>query len=338
MAEKVLIQGESGTGKTFSMHNMDPNTTVIVSPEKRRLPFRTPFNMLYGETDSKKIIRFMKDSVKQGAKSIIIDDFQYILAIPYMNRIHESGWDKYNDFGGNYFDILDVCKELPDDVIVYFMTHTETLDDGITRTKLIGKLLREKITVEGLFTIVLRTLVADGKYYFATQNNGKDTTKSPEGMFPTYAIENDLAYVDEKIRSYYYMDGAKSDEDMSKADEEAAAPEVEKPQPRTRKTRTATEDNKTEDRRRRTKVDDKPSEETEDKSEAEDSKGEEKTPPRRRRNRFTEAMEQAKAVAEDERDEITETVDEIAGDREEVPFDEVMDTVDKKRRRRTRND
>ena len=157
-------------------------------------------------------------------------------------------------------------------------------------------------------------------------------------MFSTYAIENDLAYVDEKIRSYYYMDGAKSDEDMSKADEEAAAPEVEKPQPRTRKTRTATEDNKTEDRRRRTKVDDKPSEETEDKSEAEDSKGEEETPPRRRRNRFTEAMEQAKAVAEDERDEITETVDEIAGDREEVPFDEVMDTVDKKRRRRTRND
>lgn len=87
------------------------------------------------------------------------------------------------------------CKELPDDVVVAYMTHTETLENGVTTIKLIGKLLREKITIEGLFTIVLRTGVNEGKYYFYTQNSGKDTVKSPMGMFPAYAIDNDLNYV-----------------------------------------------------------------------------------------------------------------------------------------------
>lgn len=240
-AEKVLIQGESGTGKTFSMKDLPTETTAIVSPEKTRLPFRNQYKMLVGKTDAKDIIRFIDECVKEGKKSIIVDDFQYILAIPYMHRIKETGWDKYNDFGGNYFDIIDHCKELPDDVIVYFMTHTETLDDGVTRTKLIGKLLREKITIEGLFTIVLKTVVAEGKYYFATQNSGKDTVKTPYGMFDTYAIENNLAYVDAKIRNYYYMDGAKTDAEMKIADEQIAAPEVEKPSAERRKRGKTTE-------------------------------------------------------------------------------------------------
>lgn len=239
MGRKVLIIGESGTGKTFSMESMNPETTAIISPEKTELPFRKQFKMLAGKTDSKDIIKFMDDCVKEGKTSIIVDDFQYVLAIPYMHRIHESGWDKYNDFGGNYFDIIDHCKDLPDDVIVYFISHTETGEDGITRVKLIGKLLREKITIEGLFAIVFRSFVVDGKYYFATQNSGKDTVKTPFGMFDSYAIENNLNYVDEKIRSFFYMDGAKTDEEMKEADE-AVKVDVEKPEAgrRSRKSRT----------------------------------------------------------------------------------------------------
>ena len=145
-----------------------------------------------------------------------------------MNRIKEAGWDKWNDFGSNYFEIIDVCSELPDDVIVYYLSHCETLDNGITTIKLIGKLLREKITIEGLFTTVLRTQVVDGKYYFLTQNSGKDTVKSPLGMFPSYAIENDLSYVDDKIRNYYGMSGAKPDSEIEEADAKAAVPEIEK--------------------------------------------------------------------------------------------------------------
>jgi hypothetical protein len=176
----------------------------------------------------------MKDQAKAGKKIIIVDDFQYILAIPFMNRIKETGWDKYNDFGSNYFNIIEVCNELPEDVCVYYLTHCETLDNGITTVKLIGKLLREKITVEGLFTIVLRTGVSEGKYYFFTQNNGKDTVKSPLGMFDSFSIENDLAYVDAKIRNYYEFDNAASDDEIAKLDEEKSG-EVEKPEPRRRR-------------------------------------------------------------------------------------------------------
>lgn len=223
MAEKVLIMGESGTGKSTSMRNLDPKITAIVNPVGKPLPFRGKYDMLNSETDSDKIIKFMKEQVKAGKKIIVVDDFQYILSIPYMNRIKEAGWDKWNDFGANYFEIVDICAELPEDVVVYYMTHTETLENGITTIKLIGKLLREKITIEGLFTIVLRTNVIDGKYYFLTQNSGKDTVKSPMGMFPSYAIDNDLAYVDEKIRNYWEIGEHKTDEEMAEKDKAVAS-------------------------------------------------------------------------------------------------------------------
>lgn len=230
MAEKILIMGESGTGKSASLRNCDPAITAIVNPVGKPLPFRGKFEMLNNVTDSGEIGRWMHEQVKKGKKIIVVDDFQYILSVPYMNRIKEAGWDKWNDFGDNYFGIIDVCHELPDDVVVYYLTHTETLENGITTIKLIGKLLREKITIEGLFTTVLRTQVSDGKYYFLTQNSGKDTVKSPMGMFPSYAIENDLNYVDEKIRNYYEFAGAKSDAEIAKADEKAEAKEIEKPE------------------------------------------------------------------------------------------------------------
>jgi len=236
MAEKILIMGESGTGKSTSLRNCNPDITAIVNPVGKPLPFKgsKKFTSLNGETSSIKICNFMKEQVKLGKKIIVVDDFQYILSVPYMNRIKENGWDKWNDFGSNYYDIIDICKELPDDVIVYYLSHCETLENGITTVKLIGKMLREKITVEGLFTIVLKTGVSEGKYYFFTQNSGKDTVKSPMGMFDSFSVDNDLAYVDAKIRNYYELDGAISDSQMAMMDQEKAG-EVDKPERKSRR-------------------------------------------------------------------------------------------------------
>jgi hypothetical protein len=225
----LLIMGESGTGKSTSMRNCDPATTAVVNPVGKPLPFKGKFTMLNSETDARKICKFMKEQAASGKKLLVVDDFQYILSVPYMNRIKESGWDKWNDFGANYFEIIEVCKDLPDDVVVAYMTHTETLENGVTTIKLIGKLLREKITIEGLFTTVLRTGVNEAKYYFYTQNSGKDTVKSPLGMFPAYAIENDLNYVADKMRNFYEVGEYKSDEEIAQADQAVAATEVEKP-------------------------------------------------------------------------------------------------------------
>lgn len=236
MAQKVLVMGESGTGKSTSLRNCDPATTAVVNPVGKPLPFKNHFEMLNNETDARKIVKYMKEQCAAGKKLLVVDDFQYILAVPYMNRIKETGWDKYNDFGANYFEIIDCCKDLPDDVVVVYMTHLETLDNGLTTVKLIGKLLREKITIEGLFTVVLRTGVNEAKYYFYTQNSGKDTVKSPLGMFTAYAIDNDLNYVVDKIRNYYELGDYKSDDEMNVADQ-AVASDLEKPDSKGRRTR-----------------------------------------------------------------------------------------------------
>ena len=249
MAIKTLICGLSGTGKSTSARNL--KGVAVVNPVNKPLPFKNHFEMLNGVTDSTEIIKFMKNT---KAKIIVVDDFQYLLSIPYMKRIKEQGWDKYNDFASNYFDIIAVCDELPEDVTVYFMTHTETLESGEETVKLIGKMLREKICIEGLFTTVLKTMVNDGKYYFITQNSGKDNVKSPLGMFDSYAIDNDLAYVDAKIRSYYEVgDDFLSDEEMAEADEEAKREEVEPPKPRAERKRRGVEQPQAEPERRQRK-------------------------------------------------------------------------------------
>lgn len=297
MAQKVLIMGESGTGKSTSLRNCDPETTAVVNPVGKPLPFKNHFEMLHNETDARKIVKYMKEQCAAGKKLLVVDDFQYILAVPYMNRIKETGWNKYNDFGANYFEIIDCCKDLPDDVVVVYMTHLETLDNGLTTVKLIGKLLREKITIEGLFTVVLRTGVNEAKYYFYTQNSGKDTVKSPLGMFPAYAIENDLNYVVDKIRNYYELGDYKSDDEMGQADQ-AVASDLEKPDAKGRRSRT------------------KKAESTEP----------EKTG-RTRKSRSEVQAENEQKVAEymEERDK---AIDQAFPGQEEVPFDEAMEVAD----------
>lgn len=225
MGMPILILGESGTGKTTSLRNFNEGEIALVNVTGKALPFRGNFEMLKNTTDASKILRFMRET---KAKRIIIDDCQYIMSFQYMRRIKENGWEKFNELQSDFFNIIDAVSSLPDDVLVYFLSHLETKDDGRQKIKTIGKMLDEKITIEGMFTTVLKTHVSDGKYYFLTQNSGSDTVKSPLGMFADFAIDNDLKYVDEKIRNYYQIGDYCSDEEIAKADEAASRPEIEK--------------------------------------------------------------------------------------------------------------
>ncbi len=224
MAIGVLVLGESGTGKTYSIHNFKPDEVDILSVQKSILPFRGKYNVKKTPT-AEDVISGLKSSKK---KYIVVDDFQYILGIPMMQRIGEKGWEKFNEIQQGYSDVLDTINELPDDTIVFLNSHVMYNDEtGRVQIKTIGKALDKYITIEGLFMIVLGTQVVDGKYYFITQNNGSNTLKSPEGMFPSLAIPNDLKYVADKILNYYYMDGAKSDEEIASEDAENTVSEEE---------------------------------------------------------------------------------------------------------------
>lgn len=139
---------------------------------------------------------------------IVVDDLQYLLATEFMERAHEKGYDKFTEMGRHYYDVLMCAMTLPADKRVYLLSHTDASESGQVKAKTIGKMLDEKITVEGLVTIVLRTHVINGQYVFSTRNSGQDTVKTPLGMFDSEHIDNDLAEVDRAIAAYYELSQA----------------------------------------------------------------------------------------------------------------------------------
>ena len=231
MAIPVLVLGQSGTGKSYSMKNFNEDEICLISVQKALLPFRKKFNETVVTDKYTEIIKAMESTKK---KVIVIDDTQYLMCNEFMRRATEKGFDKFTEIAQNFWSlVVQEVNNLPSDTIVYLLCHTSTDENGVEKMKTIGKLVDEKITPEGLFTIVLKTAVSDGNYAFVTQNNGKDTVKSPEGMFSTYAINNDLKYVDEKIRNYYELGELYlSDSEIAEIDEINKNLEIEPPKPR----------------------------------------------------------------------------------------------------------
>lgn len=246
MANIVLVIGDSGTGKSASLRNFKPDEVLVINCAGKPLPFKNHFDQIT-PTFEKLTKDVQKALDTTDKKVVVIDDAQYIMSFQYMRRIKENGWDKWNDIQGDFFNIIQDAKNLPDDVVVYFLSHLQRDDAGHEKVKTMGKMLDEKITIEGLFTIVLKTLVADGQYYFLTQNSGLDTVKSPIGMFDTYAIDNDLKYVDTKIRNYYEIGDFKSDDEVKEMDAAVAHPEVKKPDADGKKRRRKGNDGKKEE-------------------------------------------------------------------------------------------
>jgi hypothetical protein len=203
MGIPVLILGESGSGKTYSIKNMDPENVGVFLVEKPRLPFRKQFKTVQGAN----YFVILKALAEPKLKRYVIDDSQYLLVNEFFDRANETGYQKFTDMALNFRNLIHfVIRKVPDDVIVYFLHHTDTDANGKIKAKTIGRMLDEKLTVEGLFDIVLRTAVTPEGHVFLTQSTGSDTVKTPEEMFPENQIPNDLAVVDKAIRTYYGME------------------------------------------------------------------------------------------------------------------------------------
>lgn len=215
MGVPVLILGESGSGKSASMRNFKPGEIGIINVSGKPLPFRNQLKTV--NTDNYEDI--VKTIIAAKAKALVIDDAQYLMANEFMRTAKVTGYQKFTDLALNFWKLIQVViNNLPPDKIVYFMAHVERDANGNEKMKTIGKLLDEKITIEGLFIIVLKTVVQDRHYQFATQTNGQDTVKTPMGMFDDLLIENDLKMVDSAIREYYGISESNKEE---KANEDA---------------------------------------------------------------------------------------------------------------------
>ena len=195
-----MILGESGTGKSASLRNFQPDEIGVINVCGKPLPFRSQIKT-FNSDNYMQIEKALKANEKRSA---VIDDCQYLMANEFMRNAKVTGYQKFTDIAKNFWDLVQmVIRELPEDIIVYFLGHIERDQNGNEKFKTIGKMLDEKITVEGMFTVVLKTSVQDGRYLFSTRNSGADTVKSPIGMFDEPYIDNDLKTVDTAIREYY---------------------------------------------------------------------------------------------------------------------------------------
>ena len=205
MGECVFVYGKSGSGKSRSLINFGEDEIFLVNTIGKRLPFRSKFKYEIKTDDFSKIANGLR---KMPTKTAVIDDSGYLMTNAFMRghsapKSGSSTFDLYNDIADSFWSLITVIKnELPDDVIVYMIMHEDTTDYGETKLRTIGKLLSEKVCIEGMSTVVLRCVVQDGKHLFLTQSDGSDISKSPEGMFDR-EIENDLKSVDSTIREFW---------------------------------------------------------------------------------------------------------------------------------------
>ena len=220
MSLPVLIIGRSGSGKTYSLKNFKPDEVGVISVEKGRLPFKSDIKTVripnfgqkddcndYATINAAKYSWIQQIIQKSKAPSVVIDDSQYLLVNELFDRASEKGYDKFTSMAANFRNLIHFINELDDDnKIVYFLHHSETDTDGREKVKTIGKMLDEKLTVEGCFDIVLYCQ----DHEFITQANNQSTAKSPEDMFEL-KIPNNLKAVDVAIRKYYGMTTKKED-------------------------------------------------------------------------------------------------------------------------------
>ena len=205
MGRPIIIYGKSGSGKSRSLKNFAEDEILFINVEEKDLPFRKKFKYTLASESYRTI---QEQLSKMPLKTAVIDDAGYLITNMFM-RGHSAGFkgkdvfELYNEIGDRFWGLMKHIKSLPQDVIVYIIMHDESNDAGEVKLKTIGKLLDEKVNIQGMVTIVLRCMSENGRHFFRTHTDGYDITKSPEDMFESDEIDNDLKFVDTVIREYY---------------------------------------------------------------------------------------------------------------------------------------
>ena len=202
MGIPVLVLGESGSGKSASLRNFEPEDVSIFNVAAKPMPFRKKL-----PTRATSDYGLITASIAQSKKkAFVIDDSQYLMCFESFARAKDAGFNKFTDIALHFYNLVQfIINKTPPDVIVYFLHHTETdSSTSKTKAKTMGKMLDNQLTLEGLFSIVLMCVTDGKKHSFITQSDGFTTAKSPMEMFPD-VIDNDLKIVDQTIREYYEL-------------------------------------------------------------------------------------------------------------------------------------
>lgn len=213
MAQVICIMGESGSGKTTSMRNLDPTVTYYIDCDKKGLSWKgwkkqyNSENKNYKKTDDPTTVLNLLVGINDkcpNIKNVVIDTLNGIMIADEIRRMREKGYDKWADLAQSVYGIIDYSLTMRDDINVIFVCHSQTdRDDGnmhFTSIKTNGKKLN-KIGLETKFSTVLLAKCIDGEYIFETQANFS-TAKSPMGMLESKTIPNDIVAVIKAAEEY----------------------------------------------------------------------------------------------------------------------------------------
>jgi energy-coupling factor transporter ATP-binding protein EcfA2 len=217
MSNTVLVIGQSGSGKSTSLRNLNPVSTFIINILDKPLPFRgfkknyklvtkeNPTGNYFSASDWSHVVRCidMVDKTRPDITTLVIDDWQYILAYEFMRRVSEKGFEKFSELAVHGWSTINACLGTRPSLTNFILSHSDMDNTGRAKCKTIGKLLDEKITIEGLFTTVLHSRVVDGEYMFQTQSDNDYLAKSPMSMFEDFLIPNDLVMVKAAVENYF---------------------------------------------------------------------------------------------------------------------------------------
>ena len=225
-AETIAIVGESGTGKSTSLRNLNPETTFIISTTGKPLPFRAwkkkyiPIKIegknvsgnYYVSSKWDQILKILQiiDKMMPHIKQVIIDDFQYVLSYEFVDRATEVGYTKFSELAQHAMEILRYSEKMREDCKMIFLTHSENVGDNVNPQyviKTVGTLLSENVTLEGLFTYIFFTNVNEGdsgrmEYKLITHNDGSCVAKTSLVMLEDLEIDNDLDEIIKVIDAY----------------------------------------------------------------------------------------------------------------------------------------
>lgn len=197
----VLLMGASGTGKSTSLRNLPTEETAIINVTNKPMPFRNKNGLkIVTCTNYEQMINAI---IKTDKRIIVVDDSSYMMTFENFEKATQKGYDKFTTMAINYYNLIETPKKCDGEKIIYFITHEEIDENGISHPKSIGKMLSQQLVIEGLFSIVLRSMQKENQYVFQTHNDGTSVCKSPIDMFEDDFIPNDLAEVDKTIREYY---------------------------------------------------------------------------------------------------------------------------------------
>ena len=197
----VLLMGASGTGKSTSLRNLPAEETAIINVTNKPMPFRNKNGLKI--TSCTNYEQMIKAILSTNKRIIVVDDSSYMMTFENFEKATQKGYDKFTTMAINYYNLIETPKKCDGEKIIYFVTHEEIDENGITHPKSIGKMLSQQLVIEGLFSIVLRSMQKENQYVFQTHNDGTSVCKSPIDMFNDDFIPNDLAEVDKIIREYY---------------------------------------------------------------------------------------------------------------------------------------